>query len=91
MIVGCVVGGLCFICCIYYGIVYCIEQRNEKIKKMRKVKRNRVGDFSGSESDSDARREPVVIFADQSNDPDFTVNQTDMSQVNSLALQQTNI
>ena len=53
---------------------------------MRKVKINRVGDFSGSESDSDVRREPVVIFAEQ-NDHDYTVNNTDMSQVNALNYQ----
>lgn len=39
IIVGAVVGGLCFICLVYYGIVSCIESRKDARKKKRK-KRN---------------------------------------------------
>ena len=69
IIVGCVVGGLCGICIIYYLIDYCIGKRKKALKKARK-KRNKIG--PASESDSDAPKEPIVIYNDDTGVIDYT-------------------
>ena len=90
LIVGCIVGGCCFIGIVYYLVAYCMERRAKAAKKARRKKRNRVGASESSEN-SDMPREPYVVHDDpnsygQVRFDDTSVDRTDMNTISNVQM-----